>query len=134
MMMRLAMAAVAALLGLVLAATPAHAQMRAPASGGMQTTATSGQGAGAGGGGGSGSGGGGGFGGGSHTLPTLTQVHYANPSAHGTEADYQPTSFMPYDAAVKMGQDALSGPQKTLGEIAAEYRAEKASRHAAAAR
>jgi hypothetical protein len=122
--MRMGIVAVLAILMLAMAA-PAHAQ-RAALSGGSTANAPQMSG---GGGGGGGFGGGGGVSGG-HSLPQLPQaVHYTNASAHGTEADFQLTSFVPYEQAVRMGEEALAQPVKTLGEIAAEYRAEKAARH-----
>lgn len=127
--MRIGIVAVVAILALAVA-VPAHAQ-RAALSGGSTANAPQMSG---GGGGGGGFGGGGGVSGG-HALPQLPQpVHYTNVSAHGTEADFQLTSFVPYEQAVRMGEEAPARPTKTLGEIAAEYRAEKALRHFAEAR
>lgn len=128
MRLRMAMAAAVALLALVLA-VPAHAQMRGPASGGMQTTAVGGATGSGGGGGGGGSFGGGSGTGGGHPLPSFALVRYTNSSAHGTEADFQLTSFVPYEQAVKMGEAALAEQAKTLGQIAAEYRAAKRHRN-----
>lgn len=125
MKMRMVMAAGAALLALVLA-LPAHAQMRGPVGGGTTTTGVGGAPGSAGGGGGSVSGGGGGVGtGGGHSMPSFAPARYRNSAAHGTETDFQPTSFVPYEQAVKMGQAALAQQAKTLGQIAAEYRAAK---------
>lgn len=75
-------------------------------------------------GGGSGVGGGG-------TSPSLlhtplTRFEYTY--AHGTDCEFVPSSFMAYDDAVKLGRSILDTQPRSLGEIAAEYRAKKKQR------
>jgi hypothetical protein len=126
--MRIAIVAAVTVLGMALAG-PAHAQMRGPASGGMATTAVAGTGSGGGGGSASGGsyGGGGGLAAG-RSSSSLQGIRYQNSAAHGTEADFELTAFVPYAEAVKMGERALAQQSKTLGQIAAEYRVQKRGR------
>jgi hypothetical protein len=119
--MRMAILAVVAILALAIAA-PAHAQMmHGPASGGSTANAPVN----------GGGGGGGGYGGGSsvgtHGFSGFQPIHYQNAAAHGSSADFELTVFVPYEQAVKMGEAALTQQTKTLGQIAAEYRASKHS-------
>jgi len=121
--MRMAIAA-AAVLGLFAMAAPAHAQMRTSLSGGSNANVPQNSGGGGGGGGSFGSSASGG-----HALNGISRdVRYQNTSAHGNEADFQLTAYVPYEQAVRMGEAALAQQAKTLGEIAAEYRASKAHR------
>jgi len=74
-----------------------------------------------------GAGGGGGMGGGTsspamfHTPATRFDMGYA----HGSDCDFVPSSFMSYDDAVNLGRSIIEAKPKTLGEVAAEYRARK---------
>ena len=116
--MRMAIIVAVAVLGLAIAA-PVHAQgMRGPVSGGSNAAAPT-----------NGGGGGGGYGGGSsvggHSLTGFQPIHYQNNAAHGCAADFELTAYVPYEQAVKMGEAALAQQAKTLGQIAAEYRASK---------
>ena len=73
-------------------------------------------------------GGGGGYGGGPmsfDTLPESPQPIWIYDYVHGSFEEYIPSVYMPYDDAVKLGQTILNAKPKTLGEIAAEYRAAK---------
>lgn len=56
-----------------------------------------------------------------HTPATHFEFGYA----HGAESDFNPSSFMEYDEAVKLGRSIVEAKPKSLGEIAAEYRAKK---------
>jgi hypothetical protein len=81
-----------------------------------------------GGGGAGGSTGSGGFGGGSSgitALPSFPRAQVSYGYAHGSDADFAPSSFLPYDEAVKLGESVLAEKPKSLGEVAAQYRASK---------
>jgi hypothetical protein len=78
-------------------------------------------------------GGGGGYGGGisfgSFALGTPSSsptVHDQVVFAHGSEATFVPTRFVSYSEALKLGKEALAYRPKTVAEVSAEYRAEKA--------
>lgn len=81
--------------------------------------------------GGGGAGFGGGFGGssiggGSFSLPATTRVeHYAYVYAQGSAATYTPTRFVSFETGLKLAEEAQAYRPKSLGEIAAEYRAAK---------
>ena len=113
-------------IAILLFALPAGAQGRFGSSPAM--TNNGGAGGVSGGGYGGGYGGGGGYGfGGYNALP-----HYATALnqvilVQGTDGDYFPSTFVSFDEAVKMGEEALSYKPKSLGEVAAEYRAAKKS-------
>jgi len=77
-----------------------------------------------GGGGGGGSSGGGG-GSGITALPSFPRAQFSYGYAHGSDADFAPSSFLTYDEAVKLGESVLAEKPKSLGEAAAEYRASK---------
>ena len=96
-------------------ALPAHAQ-RAGASNMNHAT---------GGGGGGGTGSGYADGSSSNHIP-VTQFTVV--TAHG-EADFVLSSYMAYDRALLAGQAALVYQTKTLGELAREYREEKARKN-----
>jgi|SRR5215469_13352925 len=117
--MRTAIVVAVMILGLAMAG-PSHAQARTPMGGGSTASQLN-----SGGGGGAG----GGFGGAGHSFRGLAAMHYANPSAQGNAEDFQVTSYVPYEQALKMGEATRAQQTKTLGEIAAEYRARKAQRH-----
>lgn len=98
---------------------PAHAQMQTHgAMGGASTTSGYNNG---------GGGGGGGISGGAsavtmlHTPATRFDLGYA----HGSDYEFEPSSYMAYDDAVKLGRSLVEAKPKTLGEVAAEYRARK---------
>jgi hypothetical protein len=102
---------------------PLHAQSRMPPAGATPSASNN-----SGGGGGGGSYGGGG-GAGIHSLPSCPARQYSYSYAHGSGADFAPTSFLPYDQAVKLGDAVLAEKPKSLGEVAAEYRAAKKQSH-----
>lgn len=90
---------------------PAHAQDRASRLNG--------------GGGGAGFGGSS-IGGGSFSLPATTRVeHYAYVYAQGSAATYTPTRFVSFETGLRLAKETLEYRPKSLGEIAAEYRAAK---------
>lgn len=69
-------------------------------------------------------------GGGSLSVQTGIQEHPSFPAAQYTYAyakgtELVPSSFMVYADAVRLGQAMLAIQPKTLGEVAAEYRAAK---------
>jgi hypothetical protein len=81
--------------------------------------------AGAGGGGvlssGGGSSGGGGLSGVNfHTLPTIAPANLPSSAVSGTEADFVPSTFLPYDRAVAAGQEVRDAHNKSVAEAAAE--------------
>jgi hypothetical protein len=102
---------------------PLHAQSRMPPAGAAPGNLNNG----GGGGGGGSSGGGGGVG--IHSLPNSPVAHFSYSYAHGSESDFAPTSFLPYDQAVKLGESMLAEKPRSLGEVAAEYRASKKRVH-----
>jgi len=111
------------LAGLVwLSCLPAHAQSRmSPAAAAPSTLNNSG-------GGGGGYSGGSSYGGGGagiHSLPSSPAMQFTYCYAHGSDTDFAPTSFLPYDQAVELGESVLAEKPKSLGEVAAEYRALK---------
>jgi hypothetical protein len=112
------------LAGLVLlSCLPAHAQSRmSPAAAAPSALNNSGGGGGGGYSGGSGYGGGGA---GIHSLPSSPATQFTYSYAHGSDSDFAPTSFLPYDQAVELGESILAEKPKSLGEVAAEYRALK---------
>jgi hypothetical protein len=78
--------------------------------------------------------GGGGYGGemgasdfGSSSHIPVTQFGVV--TAHGSVQDFEPSSFMPYDHALQVGQAELAEQSKTLAQVAREYRAEKAKKY-----
>ena len=74
-----------------------------------------------------GGGGAAGGGAGSTAMFHTPLTHFDFGYVHGTDGDFNPSSFMEYDDAVKFGRaviEAQSKP-KTLGEIAAENRSKK---------
>jgi hypothetical protein len=98
---------------LFVASLPAHAQARFGSSGGSALAF-------------GGGGGGGAVGSSVGVLPmTPRTIRYSNPSAHGTETDFNLTSFVPYDDAVKMGLAVINQKPKPIAQVAAEYRASK---------
>ena len=99
-----------------LLALPAHAQTRGPVPGQLNY--------GGGGGGGAGLGGGGGATG--FRLPVISrQEHDEYIYVQGSEDTFVPTRFVSFDAAVKLGKEALAYRPKTIVEVAAECRAAK---------
>jgi hypothetical protein len=97
-----------------LLAVPAHAQTRGPG----QLNYSGG------GGGGVGLGGGGGATG--FRLPVIgRQEHDEYIYVQGSEDTFVPTRFVSFDAAVKLGKEALAYRPKTIVEVAAECRAAK---------
>ena len=103
-----------------------HAQSRMSPAGAAPSTLNNG------GGGGGGYSGGSAYGGGGvgiHSLPSCPLAQFNYSYAHGTDADFAPTSFLPYDQAIKLGEAVLAEKPKSLGEVAAEYRAQKKRSH-----
>lgn len=82
----------------------------------------------------SGGGGGGGLEGSSamvFTLPVVNRSsaqHYTYVYVQGSDESFVFTRFVSFDAAVKLGKEALAYRPKTIVEVAAEYRAEKRSK------
>ncbi|HKF52627.1 MAG TPA: hypothetical protein VKB26_09960 [Candidatus Acidoferrales bacterium] len=76
-------------------------------------------------------GGGGGFGtssigGGSFSLPiTNRNEHYKYVYARGSTTTYIPTRFVRFETGLKLARQLQAYQPKSLGEIAAEYRAAK---------
>jgi hypothetical protein len=77
-----------------------------------------------------GGGGGGGFGiagsgGETFALPVIIRnsEHYTYAYAQGSEQTFEPTRFVSYETALKMGKEALRYHPKTIVEVAAECRA-----------
>jgi hypothetical protein len=102
---------------------PVHAQSHMSLSGGNANSASPSNGGGGGGGGGYSSGGGGGSG--ITALPSSPRAQFSYGYAHGSDADFAPSSFLSYDDAVKLGESVLAAKPRSLGEVAAEYRASK---------
>jgi len=77
--------------------------------------------------GGGGGGGGGQMGGdyGSSNHIAVTEFHVV--AAHGS-SDFVDSTYMAYDRALEIGEAILARQQKTLGQIAREYRADKAAK------
>ena len=100
----------------ILFAVPADAQSHTAMGGGSTAAAYTGGGGGAAGGAS-----------GSHAMFHAPVTQFDFGYAHGTTCDFNPSSYMEYDEAVKYGQAvvAAEAKPKTLGEIAAEYRASK---------
>jgi hypothetical protein len=101
---------------------PARAQSHMALSGGNANSASPNSG---GGGGAGGYSGGGGGGSGITALPSSPRAQYSYGYAHGSDADFAPSAFLSYDEAVKLGESVLAEKPKSLGEVAAEYRASK---------
>ena len=101
---------------------PARAQSHMALSGGNANSASPNSG---GGGGAGGYGGGGGGGSGITALPSSPRAQFSYGYAHGSDADFAPSSFLSYDDAVKLGESVLAAKPRSLGEVAAEYRASK---------
>jgi hypothetical protein len=109
---------------------PAHAQTHmVPAEAAPSNVSSSG-------------GGGGGTGGGTasgfatstiHALPTRTAFQCHFEYAHGSD-DFSPSTFLSFQDAVKLGQSVLNEEPKSLGAVAAQYRAMKKESHSASAR
>ena len=59
----------------------------------------------------------------------IPQTQFSVVIAHGSAQDYVPSTFMCFTQAVKIGEAALAYQEKTLGELAREYRAEKARKY-----
>jgi hypothetical protein len=76
-----------------------------------------------------GGGGGGGYGSSGtvsfHTFPGDSPGHYDYSYAQGSDSEFVPSTYVPYEEAVKMGQAALAYKPKSIAQIAAEYRAAK---------
>jgi hypothetical protein len=103
---------------------PLHAQSRMSPAGATPSTLNNG-----GGGGGAGGFSSGGGATGITYLPSSPRAQFSYSYAHGSDADFAPTSFLPYDQAVKLGESVLAEKPKSLGEVAAEYRASKKKAH-----
>jgi hypothetical protein len=54
-----------------------------------------------------------------HTLPTVPRAHFKVGAVRGG-ADFEPSSFAPYEQALAQGRAALTAEAKTLAEIARE--------------
>jgi|SRR5579862_7849010 len=91
---------------------PAHAQK---AAGGMMGGA----------GGGAPSTGGGGMGGAEsapafHTLPVVPPANLPSLAVSGSNVDFEPSTFLPYNQAIAVGQEILNAEHKSVAEVAAE--------------
>jgi hypothetical protein len=110
-------------LGLILGfSIPAHAQSRAGAVAGGSGGNGGGMSGGSGGGGGfGGSIGGGGLSGVSfQTLPSTPEANLPSIAVSGSEAEFVPSTFLPFDQAVAAGQEVLDAEHKSVAEAAAE--------------
>jgi hypothetical protein len=109
---------------------PAHAQTHmVPAGSAASNVSNSGGGAGGGTGGAAG-----GFATSTiRTLPTRAAFQSRLEYAHGSD-DFSPSTFLPFQDAVKLGQSILNEEPKSLGAVAAQYRAMKKESHSASAR
>jgi len=95
---------------------PAHAQSRsafvpAGSTGGVVSN------------GGGGYGGGGGIGGGVsdfHTLPSVPSTTFRSTAVSGSDATFEPSSFLPYKEAIAVGQGILNAQHESVAEAAAE--------------
>jgi hypothetical protein len=75
--------------------------------------------------GGGGYGGGGGFGGAESAvnfpaLPTIGPANLPSSEVSGTDADFVPSTFLPYKQAIAAGQKVLDAQHKSVAEAAAE--------------
>ena len=59
----------------------------------------------------------------------IPQTQFTVTIGHGSDQDYVPSTFMSFSQAVEIGAAELSHQAKTLGELAREYRAEKARKY-----
>jgi hypothetical protein len=108
---------------MLLFCVPAYAQHATPA-GGATSSANGGGGGGFGGGGG-----GGGYGGfasgGNFSFSNSAPTTFLSISAHGD--NYVPSTYLPYDEAVKLGREIQEAKPRNIVEVAAETRAKKHS-------
>ncbi|HEV2289647.1 MAG TPA: hypothetical protein VGR81_11905 [Candidatus Acidoferrales bacterium] len=109
---------------LLLFAVPAHAQQHANANGGGSPTSALSYA----GGGTAGSGSGGSVGFGFSFLRPTSPARFRIVSAQGSRT-YEPSTFVSYKEAVEMGIAAMTRKPKTIVEVAAEYRAQKARKN-----
>ncbi len=60
-------------------------------------------------------------------LPSQPEPRYQNSSAHGSEAEFVPSTYVPYEQALAQGQAALApeSKPKSVAQVAAEYRSAK---------
>ena len=64
--------------------------------------------------------------GGSISIPTASRSeHYAYIYAQGSAATYVPTRFVSFETGLQLAKELQAYRAKSLGEIAAQYRAEK---------
>jgi hypothetical protein len=110
---------------------PAHAQTHTVPAGATPSNVSNSSG----GGGGGGTGGtAGGFATSTiHALPTRTAFQCHFEYAHGSD-DFSPSTFLSFQDAVKLGQSVLNEEPKSLGAVAAQYRAMKKESHSASTR
>jgi|ERR1700675_849286 len=66
-------------------------------------------------------------------LPTRAAFQCHLEYAHGSD-DFSPSTFLSFQDAVKLGQSILNEEPKSLGAVAAQYRAMKKEPHSASAR
>ena len=70
--------------------------------------------------------GGGGYGGGGggvsdfHTLPSVPSTTFRSTAVSGSDATFEPSSFLPYKEAIAVGQDILNAQHESVAEAAAE--------------
>jgi hypothetical protein len=99
-------------LGLALSA---NAQSGGRALGGVGGPTSGG---GNGGGGGGSVGGGGGLGAGFSTLPNHPSASFATAAISGTDAEFVPSTFLPFESAVAAGKAALDAQHASLAQVA----------------
>lgn len=61
----------------------------------------------------------------SSPVPTNRAEHYTYAYAQGSLETYNPTRFVSFATGLKLAKEMLAHRPKSLGEVAAEYRAEK---------
>jgi hypothetical protein len=53
-------------------------------------------------------------------LPTIPAANLPSSAVSGTDADFVPSTFLPYKQAIAMGQEVLDAQHKSVAEAAAE--------------
>jgi hypothetical protein len=104
-----------AIVGLLFS-VPAHGQRSL--AGTLGSAASSGVGFSGGGGVGGGSAGGSTF----HTLPAVPPTEFLTVDVSGSSADFAPSSWVEFKNGLQVGTAQLTAGQKSLGDVAAQYR------------
>lgn len=55
-----------------------------------------------------------------HTLPSIPAAILRSSAISGTEADFVPSTFLPYNQAIAAGREVLDAQHKSVAEAAAE--------------